>query len=119
MRDGEAAAGLERGGGGGEERASRERESAREDWHRERNAVAILEKRGRARDFSSVAGDRRSRKRVCDQAQIAGRLCGIICLLGSEAEQTLPQTGPKCSSHQPTSIQAPAMLSPVGVVFRF
>ena len=71
----------------------RERESAREDWHRERNAVAILEKRGRARDFSSVAGDWRSRKRVRDQAQIAGRLCGIICLFGSEAEQTLPQTG--------------------------
>ena len=60
----------------------------------ERNTVVISEKRGRARDFSNVAGDRRPRKHVRDQAQIAARLCGIICLLGSETEQTLSQTGP-------------------------
>ena len=32
----EAAAGMKGGGGGGEERASRERERARQDWHRAR-----------------------------------------------------------------------------------
>ena len=60
----------------------------------ERNTVVISEKRGRARDFSNVAGDRRPRKRVRDQAQIAARLCGIICLLDSEAEQMRFQTRP-------------------------
>ena len=64
----------------------------------ERNAVAISEKRGRARDFSNVAGDRRPRKRVRDQAQIAARLCGIIRLLDSEAEQTRFQTRPYSTS---------------------
>ena len=99
----EAAAGMKGGGGGGEERASRERERAREDLAisdrsgsggrrgMERNAVAISEKRGRARDFSSVAGDWRSRKRVRDQAQIAGRLCGIICLLAQKLSKRCPK----------------------------
>ena len=57
----------------------------------ERNAVAISEKRGRARDFSNVAGDRRPRKRIRDQAQIAGRLCGIICLLAQKLSKRCPK----------------------------
>jgi len=124
---GEAAAGLERGGGGDEgrrrrwRRASVERERARSGGSGDfgplgsggrrgilGNAVAISEKRGRARDFSNVAGDRRPRKHVRDQAQIAARLCGIICLLDSEAEQTRYQTGPMASAKQNREARAPS-----------